>query len=87
MKLNTSWLVFAGASIVWGVVISDDLFASAPQQRTELQQPQAPTACPAASWPSGSPADRPSGREIENSARVAAHGRAGQGSAFLGIGG
>jgi len=45
MKLNTSWLVFAGASIVWGAVISDDLFANAPEDRMELQQPQAPLQC------------------------------------------
>jgi hypothetical protein len=44
MKLNASWLVFAGASVIWGAVISDDLFASAPEPRTELQPRQDPQA-------------------------------------------
>ena len=45
MKLNTSWLVFAGASIVWGAVISDDLFANAPKERIEMEQPHGPAQC------------------------------------------
>lgn len=52
MKLNTSWLVFAGASIVWGTVIFDDLFESAPEQRMEVPQPLAPMQCHVPSTPS-----------------------------------
>jgi hypothetical protein len=45
MKLKTSWLLFAGASIVWGTAISDDLFAEAPIERAEMRQPRAPVHC------------------------------------------
>ena len=58
MKFNTSWLVFAGASIVWGSVIFDDLFEGAPEQRMEIQQPQALPQCRASAQPASSTTPR-----------------------------
>ena len=68
MKFNSSWLFFAGASIVWGAVISDDLFGKAPEERIEMPQPRAPMQCLAWAEPAKPPAAHSPGRKTHTAA-------------------